>query len=104
MGRKVITEDLNQKSLAGLVLSKTLLGQLFITSAGFAVVGIRIDADATARSEQSGNLYIFRIHQFDKIFHDDVHTILMEISMITETEEVELQALALHHPLSWNVE
>ena len=37
------------------------------------------------------------IHQLNQIFHDDIHAIFMKIAMITETKQIQLQALALHH-------
>ena len=43
------------------------------------------------------DLQIFGVHQLDQVFHDDVDTIFMEVTMVTEAEEVEFQALALHH-------
>ena len=43
------------------------------------------------------HLNIFRIHQLNQIFHDDIHAIFMKIAMITETKQIQLQALALHH-------
>ena len=42
------------------------------------------------------HLNIFRIHQLNQIFHDDIHAIFMKIAMITETKQIQLQALALH--------
>jgi hypothetical protein len=32
-----------------------------------------------------------------------VHAVLMEIAMIAEAEEIELEALAFHHPYIWNI-
>ena len=64
---------------------------------GVTIVGERLDGDAAAWIEQADDLQIFGIHQLDEIFHDDVHAIFMEITMVTEAEEVEFEALALHH-------
>ena len=62
-----------------------------------AIVGKRLDADATTRVEQADDLQILGVHQLDQVLHDDVHAILMEIAVVAETEEVQLQALALDH-------
>ena len=77
---------------------ETLLGEGLVLGAGTAVVGVRVDGDAAARSEKSGYLYVLGIHQFDEVLHDLVDTILMEIPVVAETEQVQFQALALDHP------
>ena len=82
---------------------ESLLCQLLILGAWLAIVGIRPDADATTRSEDTCHLDVFRIHQLDEVLHDDVDTVLMEVAMVAETEEVKLQALALHHLHIWYV-
>ena len=46
---------------------------------------------------------ILGIHQLDQVLHDDVHAILVEVAMVAEAEEVELEALALHHQRARNV-
>ena len=70
---------------------------------GIAVIGERFDGDAATGVEQSNDLQIFRIHQFDQIFHDDVHAVFMKVAMVAKAEEVEFQALALHHQRTRNV-
>ena len=83
---------------------ETLFRHFLVFRSGTTVVGIGIDANATTGREQTYYLNILRIHQFDQVLHDDVHTVLMEIPMVTEAEEVEFQTLALHHSLSRYVE
>ena len=70
---------------------------------GVAVVGEGFDGDAATRVEQSDDLQIFGIHQLDQVFHDDVNAVLVEIAVVAEAEEVELQALALHHACARDV-
>lgn len=70
---------------------------LFVFRAGTAIVGIRINRDPAARGENSRNLDVLGVHQADKIFHYDIHAVLMESAMIAKTEQIEFQALALHH-------
>ena len=62
-----------------------------------AIIGKGFDRNASTRVEQSDDLQIFGIHQFDQILHDDVDAVFVEIAVVAETEEVEFQALTLHH-------
>ena len=70
---------------------------------GITVVGERFDGNTTTGIEQSNDLQIFGIHQFDQILHDDIHAIFMEVTVVAEAEEIEFQALALHHQRARNV-
>ena len=40
---------------------------------------------------------VLGIHQTDEVFHYNIDAILVESAVIAETEEIELQTLALHH-------
>lgn len=77
--------------------SETLLCEFFEFCSRTAVIGIRKYGDSTTRSEKTCYFNVFRVHQFDKVFHDFVYAILVEVSMISETEKIEFQALALDH-------
>ena len=70
---------------------------------GVAIVGERLDGDTPTGIEQADDFQIFGIHQLDQILHDDVHAVLVEVAMVAEAEEVEFEALALHHQRAWNV-
>ncbi len=48
--------------------------------------------------EQARDFNILRVHQTNEILHNDVDTILVEIAMVAEGEEVEFEALGLDHP------
>ena len=64
------------------MVEEALFGQLL-------VFGARIlDADAAARGKDARHFDIFRVHQLDKVFHDDVDTVFMEGSVAAEAEEV----------------
>ena len=80
------------------MIHESVLCKFLVLCSRTAIVGIRIDADTTTWSEDACNLYIFRIHEADKVFHNDIDTILVEVSMIAEREEIEFQTLALNHP------
>jgi hypothetical protein len=63
-----------------------------------------MDADTSARDEETDNLDIARIHQLDEVVHDDVHAVLMEVAVVAKREEVQLETLALHHALVGDIE
>ena len=67
------------------------------------VVGKGIDADAAAGEEVAGHLQVLGIHEAHEVLHDNVDTVLMEIAVVAEREEVELERLALHHPLARDI-
>ena len=79
------------------MITHTVLRQLLVLGAWATVVAIRIDGDTSARSKDSCYFDVFRIHQLNQVFHDDVYAVLMKIAVITEAEKIEFQALALYH-------
>ena len=68
-----------------------------------AVVGKRIYRDASAVGENELNFYISVIHKLDQVFHDDIDTILMKISVIAETEQIQFETFALDHILTRDI-
>ena len=56
----------------------------------FTIITVRINGNTASWSKFSPHFNVFRIHQFDKVFHNDIDAILMEISMIAEAEKVEI--------------
>ena len=85
------------------MVGKTVGCQLFVFGARPTIIGVRIDADAATRSKEACHLNILGLHQFDQVFHDDVHTIFVEIAMVAKTEQIEFKALAFHHALGRNI-
>ena len=79
------------------MITHTVLRQLFVLGVWATVVTIRIDGDTSARSKDPCYFDVFRIHQLNQVFHDDVYAVLMKITVITEAEKIEFQALALYH-------
>ena len=79
------------------MLGKTLFCQFLPFCSGLAIVGVRPDADASARSENASHFDVFRVHQLYEVFHDDVDTVLVEVAVVAEAEQIKLQALALYH-------
>ena len=78
--------------------SEALLRQSLVFRARTAVVGVGVDGDAAARGEEARDLDVLGVHQLDEVLHDDVDDVLVEVAVAAEAEEVELEALALHHP------
>lgn len=81
-----------------LVRGEALLCEGLVLGAGAAVVGVRVDGDAAARGEEACDLYVLGIHQLDEILHYLVDAILVEIPVVAKAEQIQFQALALHHP------
>lgn len=71
-----------------MMVEKPLFCQLLIFSARPAVIAIRVNTDSAARSEDTGYFDVFWSHQADKVFHDDIDTILMESPVVAETEQI----------------
>ena len=80
---------------------QTFLLQRFVFGVG--IVGEGVDADAATGGEDTRYLKVLRVHQFDQVFHDDVHAVFVEIAVIAERKEVEFERLRLYHLLPWNV-
>ena len=70
---------------------------------GIAIVGKGLDGNTATGIEQSDNLQILGIHQSHQVLHDDVDAVFMKVAVVAETEEIEFQALALHHKCPRNV-
>lgn len=72
------------------VSGETLLGQFLVLGTRTAVVGVGVDGDAATWGEEAGNLDVFGIHQSDEVLHDDVYAVLVEVSVVSEAEKIEL--------------
>ena len=70
------------------MLHKSLFSEVFIGCSWYSIISIRIYADPPSWSEYSYNLDIFRLHQFDEVFHYYINTVLMKVAVITEAEEI----------------
>ena len=51
------------------------------------------------RSEDACHLNVLRIHELNEVLHDSIHTVFMEITMITEAKKIEFKTLTLNHSL-----
>ena len=64
-----------------------------------AIVGIGIYGNAATRSKDSLDLDVLGVHETNQVLHYRVDTILVEITMIAETEKIEFEALAFDQTL-----
>lgn len=80
-----------------IMIHHAVVGHLFVLRSRLAVVRIRVNGDAAARCEFAPYFNEAGVHQLDQIVHDDIHTILVEITMVAEAEQVQLERFALDH-------
>ena len=79
------------------MLKQAFACQSFKLCTCFAVVGKRMNGDAAARCEFAEYFDVFRLHQGDEVFHDNVDAVFMEVAVVAEAEEIEFQGFAFHH-------
>ena len=83
--------------MSEVVMLHAVFRQSLVFRSRTSVIGVRPDADSSTWGEDAGDLDIFGVHKAYEVLHDDVHTILVEITMVAEREELEIQTLRLHH-------
>lgn len=71
-----------------IVEMKALFGSLFPLCTRLTVVCVWIDGQTTARRKLAPYLDVLRIHQLDKVLHNRIYTILMEVTVVTETKKI----------------
>ena len=86
-----------------LMIHHSELRHFRVTRFAVAVVAIRVNTDPATRSELAPYFYVFRFHQSNEVFHNDVDAIFMKRTMIAETEQVQFQAFTFYHPFAGNV-
>ena len=65
---------------------KALFCRLFPICTRLAVVCVWIDGQTTTRRKLAPYLDVLRIHQLQKVFHDDVDAVLVKVPVIAETK------------------
>ena len=65
---------------------KSLFCSLFPLCTRLAIVCVWIDRQTTARRKLAPYLDVLRIHQLDKVFHDDIDAVLVKVPVIAETK------------------
>ena len=65
---------------------KALFCRLFPLCTRLAVVCVWIDGQTTARCKLAPYLDVLRIHQLDKVFHDDIDAVLVKVPVIAEAK------------------
>ena len=79
------------------MLSKSVPCHFFPFCTRLTVIAVRINGNSAAWEKFSPYFDIFRLHKLNKVIHNDVNAVLVEISVIAEAEQVELQGFALDH-------
>lgn len=72
------------------MVRQSVKGDSFPFCAGLAIVAVGVNGDAASGKEFAPDLNIFRLHQANQILHNNVHTVLMEIPMVSEAEQIQL--------------
>lgn len=85
------------------MVSKAVNCYLFPYCALFAIVAVGVYGNSSAGGKFSPDLDILGIHKLDKVFHDNVHAVLVEVPVVAEAVEIKLQGLAFHHFLRGDV-
>ena len=65
---------------------KALFGSLFPLCTRLAVVCVWIDGQTTAWCKLAPYLDVFRIHQLDEVFHDDIDAVIVKVPVIAEAK------------------
>ncbi|MNR55322.1 hypothetical protein D3C85_1756630 [compost metagenome] len=73
------------------MIDQPVLSHRFIFGSRAPPVAVRINGNAAARGELAPDFNIAGLHQGDQIIHNNVYTVLMEIPMVPEAEQIELQ-------------
>lgn len=85
------------------MVRETVYRDLLPHSPLFAVVAVGVYGDASPRGKFSPDLDVLGIHKLDKVFHYDVHAVLVEVPVVPEAVQIKLQGLAFHHSLCGDV-
>ena len=85
------------------MVGQSVPSHLFPLRPRSAIVAVRVNGNAAAGQKLSPHFNVRRLHQPDQVVHDDVHTVLVEIAVIPEAEQIQLQRFALHHDLPRHV-
>ena len=65
---------------------KALFCRLFPLCTRLAIVCVWIDGQTTARRKLAPYLDVLRIHQLNKVFHDDIDAVLVKVPVVAETK------------------
>ena len=79
------------------------LREFLVFCPGFSPVCVWVDGEPAPGEELPPDFDISGLEKLDEVVPDYVDHILMECTVVSESEEVELQGLALHDKLVWDV-
>lgn len=61
-----------------------------------SVIAEWVDRDTSARQELAPNFDVFWIQKSNEVLHNDVHTVFMEIAMISEAKQIKFERFAFN--------
>ena len=70
------------------MMSQSLPCNRFPFGTRLAIIAVWVDRNTASGQKLSPNFNVKRIHQLDQIVHDNIHTVLVKITVIAKTEQV----------------
>lgn len=87
-----------------LLCSPSVACQFFRRNAFSDILYDWLDCNSTTNLEVADQHYILRVHYSHKVFDNAVTAIFVKLPVLSEREQIELEALALYHLLIGNIE
>ena len=82
---------------------QAFLCHVFVGKLRICPVRKRVNGNASARVKQSAHFDVAWLHKRNKIVHNNVRDIFVEIAVVAKREQVQLQRFAFDHALIGNV-
>ncbi len=73
-----------------IVVRKPVPGYLLPLGSLFAVIAIGVDGNSSAGQKLAPYLYVCGVHQSNKVVHNYVNAVLVEIAAVSEPEKIQL--------------
>ena len=71
------------------MMQETEVGKVFPFGIRCAVVAVRVDGESAAGEKFAPYFDIAGMEKLDEVTHDDIHAVLVEITVIAEAEKIE---------------
>jgi len=68
------------------MFEQSLFGNIKPFCPFFSIVTVGVNGYPTSRGKHSPDFFVLGIHQLNKIFHDDIHAVFMNIAMVSKAE------------------
>ena len=75
------------------MLHQAVHSHLFKLGALSAIVAVRVNGNAPSGSKLTPHLNVLGVHKLDKVLHNDINAVLVEIAVITEAVQIKFQRL-----------